>query len=575
MKLTAHLLLPMLLAALLLAALPAAANDEVANVDANSTVIKFSPLIEYEAIILSVRGPKLEKFSKRFEAGELPYFEPVKPSGQAFLDGPYIFELRVLPRLDESTIAELKAARERGNEDEVHQQLCLEGRIPDHAITQNGSFRIERGRIILGGEEEPKESTRVAAAASAQKSSGDPNGGLSSLAEADFVINDDLIVDGSACIGFDCVNGESFGFDTIRLKENNLRIKFDDTSTAASFPRNDWQLTANDSANGGASKFSIDDISGGRTPFTVEANAPSHSLYVDDGGRVGLGTSTPSVELHVIDGDTPTLRLQQDGSSGFAPQSWDVAGNETNFFVRDVSNGSALPFRIRPGAPTSSVFIDVDGDVGIGTSSPDAQLDIENDGLPFGFRLSNSAANGSFWDTKQSTSGYAISKDTEIAWLLIFDDGRVRLGPGATATPTFLLQTNGDLEIGGTLTQNSDVNSKQGFAPVNGADVLSKIMAMPITTWSFKNGDPDVRHMGPMAQDFFAAFQLGAKENKLAPVDVDGVSLVAIQELTRRLEQKDADLQALRAESDTLRAESTELRQRLEALEALLRAQQP
>ena len=69
---------------------------------------------------------------------------------------------------------------------------------------------------------------------------------------SDEVITQDLIVDGSACIGQDCVNGESFGFDTIRLKENNLRIKFDDTSVAASFPRTDWQLTANASANGRA-----------------------------------------------------------------------------------------------------------------------------------------------------------------------------------------------------------------------------------------------------------------------------------------------------------------------------------
>ena len=203
---------------------------------------------------------------------------------------------------------------------------------------------------------------------------------VASTAHADFVINDDLIVDGSACIGFDCVNGESFGFDTIRLKENNLRIKFDDTSTASSFPRNDWQLTANDSANGGASKFSIDDISGSRTPFTIEANVRSHSLYVDDGGRIGSRTSTPSTEIHTIDGDTPTLRLQQDGSSGFAPQTWDLAGNETNFFVRDVTNGSTLPFRIRPGAPTSAIFIDVDGDVGLGSASPDAPLDVEESG---------------------------------------------------------------------------------------------------------------------------------------------------------------------------------------------------
>lgn len=195
------------------------------------------------------------------------------------------------------------------------------------------------------------------------------------LAQADQVFLDDVIVDGSICAGMDCVNGESFGFDTLRLKENNLRIKADDTSVSASFPNNDWQLTFNESANGGANKFSIDDITGGRTPFTIEAGAPSHSLYVDDGGRVGLGTATPVVELHIPDGDTPTLRLEQDGSSGFTPQTWDVAGNETNFFVRDATNGSLLPFKIKPSAPTNSLFVDTDGAVGLGTQSPSNDID--------------------------------------------------------------------------------------------------------------------------------------------------------------------------------------------------------
>ncbi|MCH8961536.1 MAG: hypothetical protein IH820_09490, partial [Bacteroidetes bacterium] len=177
----------------------------------------------------------------------------------------------------------------------------------------------------------------------------------------DQVILDDLIVDGSACIGFDCVNGESFGFDTIRIKENNLRIRAQDTSSTASFPSNDWQITFNDSSNGGANKFSIDDITGGRTPFTIEASAPSNSLYVDDGGRLGLGTSTPVVDVHIKSGNTPTLRLEQDGSSGFTPQTWDVAGNETNFFIRDVTNGSTLPFRIFPGAPSNALTIEAGG----------------------------------------------------------------------------------------------------------------------------------------------------------------------------------------------------------------------
>ncbi|AWW00198.1 hypothetical protein DJ013_19285 [Arcticibacterium luteifluviistationis] len=199
-------------------------------------------------------------------------------------------------------------------------------------------------------------------------------------AVTDQVILDDLIVDGSACVGQDCVDGESFGFDTIRLKENNLRIKAQDTSNSASFPGNDWQITFNDTSNGGLNKFSIDDIDGGRTPFTIEAGARTNALYVEADGDVGINTANPAVELHTVGGDSPTLRIEQDGSSGFQAQTWDMAGNETNFFIRDVTNGSLLPFKIKPGAPTNSLFIAADGDVGLGTQSPRGLLDVQRGG---------------------------------------------------------------------------------------------------------------------------------------------------------------------------------------------------
>jgi hypothetical protein len=230
---------------------------------------------------------------------------------------------------------------------------------------------------------------------------------IGGFALADQVILDDLIVDGSACIGLDCVNGESFGFDTIRIKENNLRIRAVDTSTSASFPSRDWQITFNDSSNGGLNKFSIDDIDGGRTPFTIEGNAPSHALYVDDGGRLGLGTSTPVVDVHVKSGNTPTLRLEQDGSSGFTPQTWDVAGNEAGFFVRDATNGSTLPFRIRPGAPSSAIDIAASGNVGIGTTSPAQPLHISGDGSQRqGIRLEQTTS-GDRWDINNYETGAA------------------------------------------------------------------------------------------------------------------------------------------------------------------------
>lgn len=215
------------------------------------------------------------------------------------------------------------------------------------------------------------------------------------LAQADIVHLDDVIIDGSLCVGQDCVNGESFGFDTIRLKENNLRIKAQDTSNSGSFPSNDWQLTFNDSSNGGQNKFSIDDIDGGRTPFTIEASAPSHSLYVDDGGRIGLGTSTPVVEAHIVDGDTPTLRLEQDGSSGFQAQTWDLAGNETNFFVRDATNGSKLPFKIRPSTPTDAIVLETGGMI-INDGSADYDLRVESDAVTHALFMDGATGNFGF-----------------------------------------------------------------------------------------------------------------------------------------------------------------------------------
>lgn len=200
-------------------------------------------------------------------------------------------------------------------------------------------------------------------------------------ANADVVHLDDVIIDGSQCVGFDCVNGENFGFDTQRLDENNLRIHFEDSSNSASFPSNDWRIVINDTSNGGGNYFAIEDSTAGRTPFRVDAGAPNDSLRVDNAGDVGIGVANPVVELHVKDGNTPTLRLEQDGSSGFTPQTYDIAANETNFFIRDVTNGSRLFFRAQPGAPADSMFIANDGDIGFGTNAPAADLHIKSNDL--------------------------------------------------------------------------------------------------------------------------------------------------------------------------------------------------
>ena len=345
--------------------------ESVAAVNADQTEVRWQPQVEYGRLILTVSTPSGEVIRQEFEEGAGPSLKLIDKQGFNFPDGQYMYELRVVPKLSREAKKALAASREKGNIAEVMQELQRNGQFPTRITVQSGSFLIEKGVVFTGSPEEsvePRAPNSVASATGKKKGSG-------TVVIQDVVTPDDIIVQGSACIGLDCVNNESFGFDTIRLKENNTRIKFEDTSVGG-FPSNDWQLTANDSASGGANKFSIEDITGARVPFTITAGAPTNSLFVSSTGRVGLRTSIPVLDLHIATGDTPAQRLEQTGATGFTAQTWDIAGNEANFFIRDVTGGSRLPFRIRPGAPTSSIDISANGNVGIGTAGPKGLLHV-------------------------------------------------------------------------------------------------------------------------------------------------------------------------------------------------------
>lgn len=285
---------------------------------------------------------------------------------------------------------------------------------------------------------------------------------MASGAAADIVHNDDVIITFSLCAGNDCVNGESFGFDTLRLKENNLRIHFDDTSSSASFPQNDWRIVANDSGNGGANYLAIEDSTAGRSPFKVQAGAPADALLVESTGDIGIGTSNPVLEVHVVDGDSPTLRLEQDGSSGFTPQTFDIAANESNFFVRDVTNGSALAFRIAPGADTNSLSIAANNNIGMGIQTAAAALHIRRTDSTAGLLVEdtsnslNSQVMAEFKNEGIVTVRLTNTETVEHSWNMqnrgSSGNNELRLTNSVTPGVELALGVNGDMTILGELT---------------------------------------------------------------------------------------------------------------------------
>ncbi len=129
------------------------------------------------------------------------------------------------------------------------------------------------------------------------------------------------------------------------------------------------------------------------------------------------------------------------------------------------------------------------------------------------------------------------------------------VGNGTTSaarSDALIVYKNGNATLKGTLTQGSDRNRKTDIVPADTAAILSAVAALPVSTWKYK--DETTTHLGPMAQDFAAAFRLGADETGIASVDADGVALAAIQELNKRVaalaEQnaaKDARIDALEA----------------------------
>jgi len=359
--------------------------------------VRWQPKIEYGRLILTVSTPGGEVFRKEFDPGVAPSFGLTDKNGASLPDGSYSYELRVIPNLNSEVRKVLAASREKGNSAEVIQELQSSGQLPAKIAVQSGAFSIEAGVVFVGAPEEGSETQRPKgneALKNELQSKKKRDGGA--VVIQDIVHADDVIIQDSLCVGLDCVNGEVFGFDTIRLKENNLRIQFDDTS-GAGFATNNWQIRANSSVAGGSSFLAFvdqgatDSSETGTIVFSTRAGAPSNSLLVSETGKIGLRTATPVMDLHLVTNNTPAHRLEQSSAGGFTAQTWDIAGNEANFFVRDVTSGSRLPFRIRPGAPTSSIDIAASGDVGIGTAAPSAQVHVvkTNGGSQEFIRLDN------------------------------------------------------------------------------------------------------------------------------------------------------------------------------------------
>ena len=433
-------------------------DKKLAVINGSGSSVRWDVAAPNAGLTLIVSAPDGRVFSKNFKGGSSPNFSLADAQGERLPDGQYTYELRLTPA---SSMHKDATSNGRGKDDEPEAVRAARKSSPQSAV-ESGSFSIVNGSVVVAGAAEESNKRSGAKVSERPIQPGSASLGRSGFRlhhvpsfMPDNVIPDDLIVQGSACVGLDCVNGEVFGFDTIRLKENNTRLQFDDTS-ASGFPLNNWQIRANSSAAGGASFLGFVDQGAtgnsetGTIVFEVDAGAPANALKVSSTGRVGLRTATPALDLHITTSDTPAHRLEQTNAGGFTAQTWDIAGNEANFFVRDVTGGSRLPFRIRPGAPTSSIDISATGDVGVGTASPAGKLQVlsnspdrnTNSQLILSDSVNNLKQLRMGWN---NTTNYAYIQSTVFGTTannIVLNEAGGNVGIGTTA-PTALLSVNG------------------------------------------------------------------------------------------------------------------------------------
>jgi hypothetical protein len=612
-----------LLVATLLCNLSLSAQEYVNSIGVNASQTEFTVnMVAPDAFLMEISGPSDYYWRAEVADQKDITIGNTLPDGELMPDGQYTLQVTPIFKLSEAQRAELQAIRAQQDEEALKAFRTLH-QLPSSVERYTVYYQIQDGKFADPNLKEPKAAhyayqwdhqaapqfidppatfasithkklhyaKRILGQAEPIATDNTP------LAEDAQVFVQDVIIQGSSCVGVDCVNGESFGFDTQRYKENNLRIHFNDTSNSASFPSADWRITINDSSNGGANYFSIDDATSGRSPFRIEASAPSNALYVDNGGDVGFGTSTPVVEMHSKDGDTPTLRFEQDGSSGWAPQTWDIAGNETNFFIRDVTGGSSLPFKIKPGADNNSLVINDDNNIGIGTLNPTSKLQLESGNLYLksgnvgintvpnattgltvqgGANISgNSLFSGNL--TVLTSSGFSVFNGM-FEPLMVLDGTTGFLGLGDLPSVGHLLTLGADDAVkpgGGSWSTPSDRRLKEDIR--NFEDGLELLMSIRPVRYRYNgklNMPTDKDYIGIIAQEM----------QELAPYAVRSLNLESDQEESKgylafddtpliyitinAIQEQQAVIEAQQQEIDELKAQLSEM----EALKAQMEA---
>lgn len=114
--------------------------------------------------------------------------------------------------------------------------------------------------------------------------------------------------------------------------------------------------------------------------------------------------------------------------------------------------------------------------------------------------------------------------------------------------------SGGEYAKNGSWVNASDRNLKENFTALNGQDILSKIMKLPITQWNYKT-DSSAKHIGPVAQDFYAIFGLGNDDKSISSIDPSGIALEGVKTLNEKIIDQQQQLDKQQQEIELLKSQ--------------------
>lgn len=221
------------------------------------------------------------------------------------------------------------------------------------------------------------------------------------------------------------------------------------------------------------------------------------------------------------------------GDGDCAPSSGDANGDEGSFVWADQSSNTDFV-----SSGPNQFLVRADNGVLINTQTAGSAS------LIVGPRSASTSASIAVRSSTNKQATFLMENGTGTLQMQMFPpnagENRIEVFGGGTAS----------LSNGGTWTNASSRSYKENFSAVNGLEVLSRLVALPIMTWDYI-GSAEGLHMGPVAEDFKATFGLAGDGKSISTVDADGIALAAIQGLNAKLESENA---ALRARLDALEA---------------------